>query len=119
MKNIYLKTIASVMNLSETKLGEGIPVSISVKGMLICGDIITKVEFFEKSKSLQSLRERLAELDQEYGSDGSDENDELVLYLKNASYLPNGQNVPFNSNSLIMVEVSSIDAFNMGKFAME
>ncbi|MCO8087257.1 hypothetical protein [Acinetobacter indicus] len=126
MKNIYLETLASIICSSDKISDKGVPITLSVKGVLISGELISKGTFFddEGNSGLRSLRSRLLEVAEDHDLNDNngvdpDHDFEPTLYLKNAKYFVGGGQIPTEGSALIAVDLNSVDAFNMGQFKQE
>lgn len=126
MKNIYLETLVAVVCGSESKTDKGIGITLSVNGMLISGELVSKGTFFdhEGNSTLKALRDKLIHTAEEHNlneTDGvtPDHEFELTLYLKNAKYFSGGNQIPSSGGALITVDLNSVDAFSMGRFEQQ
>jgi hypothetical protein len=118
MKNGLLRVL--VVNANDSIVVEKkqtLPITLSVNGQLISGELISRSEFFtlEQNAVLKYHVDIIdAEIVQKKGEIPDIPIEEIqYLHLKNAAYWVNGVKVP-SSQTSIMVNIDSVDAFNIG-----
>ncbi|WP_216935625.1 MULTISPECIES: hypothetical protein [unclassified Acinetobacter] len=118
MKNGLLRVL--VVNANDSLVvekKETLPITLSVNGQLISGELISRSEFFtlEQNATLKYHVDIIdAEIVQKKGEIPEIPMEEIqFLHLKNAAYWVNGVKVPSSQTSII-VNIDSVDAFNIG-----
>lgn len=119
MKNGVLKILVFEVNHSSNIENElTYPITLSANGQLISGDIISRKEFYQTEHN--SIINRYAALMdkneiEKYGEIREIPLDELkILHLKNAAYWINGTKIPSGDGTYMIVNIDSVDAFNIG-----
>ena len=118
MNHVLLGSIAAIMDGGSNESGKGIPITLTVNGLIISGEITTKADFFNapENAGLKAMKDRMLEVvkENELGEDGMEADIASHLYLKNAAYFSAGKQIPATEKTCIMVSLDSVDAFNMG-----
>ncbi|MCU4581155.1 hypothetical protein KTJ32_09160 [Acinetobacter gyllenbergii] len=121
MKHIVLRMLVLMINSNLEKVKEGVAVTLAVNGLIISGRIIPRDVFYdiEQNLVLKTFREseRKNFTDEQLSKEKSD-----LTYLKNidilhlteAVYLTGTQKIPSITTTSIIVDIDSIDAYNMG-----
>lgn len=122
MNHVLLGSIAAIMDGGSNESGKGIPITLTVNGLIISGEITTKTEFFNapENAGLKAMRDRMLEVvrENELDEDGMEADIASHLYLKNAAYYSAGKQIPASEKTCIMVSLDSVDAFNMGMLSV-
>lgn len=122
MNHVLLGSIAAIMDGGSNESGKGIPITLTVNGLIISGEITTKTEFFNapENAGLKAMRDRMLEVvrENELDEDGKEADIASHLYLKNAAYYSAGKQIPASEKTCIMVSLDSVDAFNMGMLSV-
>ena len=120
MNHVLLGSIAAIMDGGSDESGKGIPITLTVNGLIISGEITTKTNFFNapENAGLKAMKDRMLEVLKENqldeGEDGMEADIASHLYLKNAAYFSAGKQIPATEKTCIMVSLDSVDAFSMG-----
>ncbi|MFU9047414.1 hypothetical protein ACNAUY_13605 [Acinetobacter tibetensis] len=118
MNHILLGSIAAIMDSESNGSGKGIPITLTVNGLLISGEITTKADFFNapENAGLKAMKDQMIGVAKANGLDegGMEADIASHLYLKNAAYFSAGKQIPATEKTCIMVSLDSVDAFNMG-----
>lgn len=118
MNHVLLGSIAAIMDGGSNESGKGIPITLTVNGLIISGEITTKTDFFNapENAGLKAIKDRMLEVvkESELDEDGMEADIASHLYLKNAAYYSAGKQIPASEKTCIMVSLDSVDAFNMG-----
>ena len=120
MNHVLLGSIAAIMDGGSNESGKGIPITLTVNGLIISGEITTKTNFFNapENAGLKAMKDRMLEVLKENqldeGEDGMEADIASHLYLKNAAYFSAGKQIPATEKTCIMVSLDSVDAFSMG-----
>jgi hypothetical protein len=118
MNHILLGSIAAIMDSENNGSGRGIPITLTVNGLLISGEITTKADFFNapENAGLKAMKDQMIGVAKANGLDegGMEADIASHLYLKNAAYFSAGKQIPASEKTCIMVSLDSVDAFNMG-----
>lgn len=118
MNHVLLGSIAAIMDGGSNESGKGIPITLTVNGLIISGEITTKADFFNapENAGLKAMKDRMLEVvkENELDEDGMEADIASHLYLKNAAYFSAGKQIPATEKTCIMVSLDSVDAFNMG-----
>ncbi len=122
MNHVLLGSIAAIMDGGGNESGKGIPITLTVNGLIISGEITTKTDFFNapENAGLKAMRDRMLEVvrENELDEDGMEADIASHLYLKNAAYYSAGKQIPASEKTCIMVSLDSVDAFNMGMLSV-
>ena len=122
MNHVLLGSIAAIMDGGSNESGKGIPITLTVNGLIISGEITTKTDFFNapENAGLKAIRDRMLEVvrENELDEDGMEADIASHLYLKNAAYYSAGKQIPASEKTCIMVSLDSVDAFNMGMLSV-
>ena len=122
MNHVLLGSIAAIMDGGSNESGKGIPITLTVNGLIISGEITTKTDFFNapENAGLKAIRDRMLEVVREnkLDEDGMEADIASHLYLKNAAYYSAGKQIPASEKTCIMVSLDSVDAFNMGMLSV-
>lgn len=122
MNHVLLGSIAAIMDSGSNESGKGIPITLTVNGLIISGEITTKTDFFNapENAGLKAMRDRMLEVvrENELDEDGMEADIASHLYLKNAAYYSAGKQIPASEKTCIMVSLDSVDAFNMGMLSV-
>lgn len=119
MKNGLLRVL--VINANDPLVVEQkqiLPITLSVNGQLISGELISRSEFYalEQNATLKHYVDLINEVEiKEKGKIEDVPMDEIqFLHLKNSAYWVNRAKIPSGSGTSIMVNIDSVDAFNIG-----
>ncbi len=119
MKNGLLRIL--VVNANDPEViaqNQVLPITLSVNGQLISGELISRNEFYalEQNVILKHYVDFINEAEiKENGAPRETPMDELqLLHLKNAAYWVNGAKIPSGAGTNIVVNIDSVDAFNIG-----
>lgn len=118
MNHVLLGSIAAIMDGGSDESEKGIPITLTVNGLIISGEITTKTNFFNapENAGLKAMKDRMLEVlkENELDEDGMEADIASHLYLKNAAYFSAGKQIPATEKTCIMVSLDSVDAFSMG-----
>ncbi|PKD80255.1 hypothetical protein [Acinetobacter radioresistens] len=119
MKNGLLRIL--VVNANDPEViaqNQVLPITLSVNGQLVSGELISRTEFYalEQNVILKHYVDFINEAEiKENGAPRETPMDELqLLHLKNAAYWVNGAKIPSGAGTNIVVNIDSVDAFNIG-----
>ena len=121
MQNASLRLIATLVESDVLK--DGIHVTVSVKGTIITGLIVSKQEFLKAPENAgwKAILDNIQRLmPDEANTEDNDKDDDvdmgaiIVLRLKNARYFQAGVPIPSEAGACITVNIDSIDAYNLG-----
>lgn len=123
MKNGLLRIL--VVNANDPVVVEQkqiLPITLSVNGQLISGELISRSEFYalEQNATLKHYVDLINDAEiKEKGEVGEISMEDLqFLHLKNSAYWVNGEKIPSGSGTSIMVNIDSVDAFNIGSLQL-
>ncbi|WP_227505816.1 hypothetical protein, partial [Acinetobacter sp. AG1] len=121
MKHAVLRMLVLMINSDLEKVKDGIAVTLAVNGLMISGRIIPRDDFYniEQNLVLKTFRESgRKSLTTEQISKEEDDLTYLknidTLHLTDAIYVIGTQKVPTTTTTSIIVDIDSIDAYNMG-----
>lgn len=119
MKNGLLRLLVIDANdpiNAEKKLS--FSVTLSVGGQLISGELISRNEFYNHSQNVP-LKHYIDAIEEEERKVSGEIKETPIdkinlIHLRNASYWVNGSKIPSTNGTNIIVNIDSVDAFNMG-----
>ncbi|MDO3664782.1 hypothetical protein [Acinetobacter higginsii] len=121
MKHIVLRMLVLMINSNLEKVKEGVAVTLAVNGLLISGRIIPRDVFYDIEQNLVLKTFRDSERKNFTDEQRSKEKNDLtylknidILHLTEAVYLTGTQKIPSITTTSIIVDIDSIDAYNMG-----
>lgn len=109
-----LWTLASIV----VDNGISFDITLNVKGIIICGTVITQKQYFEGvSQQLAGSEngEAFGKLMSQMG--GYEESESKFIHLKDAKYLVANNHVPSNEGVYWRGRLTEIDGFNLGSFS--
>ena len=125
MKNVELRMIAYLLHTNPEKFKDGGDgVTLVVNGLLLSGITIPRATYIEQDQNLtfKSFFEVEKKVIDELAADV--ETDDVLnlesytrLYLKNARYFVEKESLPTNGMNYAVVNIDSVDAFNLGVLA--
>lgn len=127
MKNVELRALAYLVSKEpETYKDGGDGVTLAVNGLLISGLIIPKSAYLDQkqNKTLKSFYDLADKAKAEQGGD-EDPEEKLDLekytrlYLKNARYFVGDRSFPTNGENYAIIDIDSVNAYNMGALGPE
>ncbi|CAM4345295.1 hypothetical protein MMP66_00485 [Acinetobacter dispersus] len=121
MKHIVLRMLVLMINSNLEKVKEGVAVTLAVNGLIISGRIIPRDVFYDIEQNLVLKTFRDSERKNFTDEQRSKEKNDLtylknidILHLTEAVYLTGTQKIPSITTTSIIVDIDSIDAYNMG-----
>ncbi|MDM1020290.1 hypothetical protein QSV37_08220 [Acinetobacter sp. VNK23] len=121
MKHVVLRMLVLMINSDLEKVKEGVAVTLAVNGLMISGRIIPRDDFYDIEQNLVLKTFRDSGRKSLTTAQISKEDDDLTylknidtLHLTDAIYLTGTQKVPTTTTTNIIVDIDSIDAYNMG-----
>ncbi|WP_336139000.1 hypothetical protein [Acinetobacter ursingii] len=124
MKNLELKLLACLINKDADKYENGADgVTLIINGLVVSGIIIPHKVYLAQSqnatlKHFYDLAEKTIE-NEDADLDMDDPKNFNRLFLKQARYFVGSQMLPSNGKNFAVVNIDSIDGFNMGALAPE